>query len=164
MSKLTLVPSKPARPVFHSQGLQDALAESGDCIDQIATNLDHISEDIKNLEGYLAASGVRLSARHSFNTSIEPWDKCYESIEWAEHTSGRWRILYRKTPAFSEEEYGEMLIDGEELPKETICPLIEAPAVVRIRAYHSLRELLQEVGKLATKAVPPIQVKTDIPF
>jgi hypothetical protein len=178
--------SQPVRPKVSDPKLKSALDRVGPEIENYHANLDAISNDIKSIEQYLTASGVRMAARVRIggtNGALTDGDidvmgnysggiyEDAESIEWApvNGDDDRWRLMWVLVRNHGELELCENIaIAGPTYngPSERLerKPLIETSVAVRLRAHKHLAALVEEVGKMVE--VRPLAVKEadEIPF
>lgn len=146
---------------FNDERLRRAIKDTKSAIAERNRNLDRISEDIKKLERYLDESGVRETIQHCFDSSTtalgEPWElefageaaaeEVSEFLVWEERQT-RWRITYLKTKRHG--GFSDCIgwyFEGE---PEVIDhrPLIEAPAIIRLRASEVLPDLVKAIARI----------------
>jgi hypothetical protein len=148
---------------FNDERLKRAVEDTKSTIAERNRNLDRISEDIKKLERYLDESGVRERIQHCFDSGqvvlAEPWElefageaaaeEVAEFLIWEER-QGRWRITYlkRKRCGGFSDCVGWYFGDEQEVIDHR--PLIEAPAIIRLRASEVLPDFLMAVAENMT--------------
>jgi hypothetical protein len=148
---------------FNDDRFKRAVEDTKSTIAERNRNLDRISEDIKKLERYLDESGVRETIHHCFDSSTtalgEPWEfefageaaaeEISEFLIWEER-QGRWRITYlkRKRRGGFSDCIGWYFGDEQEVIDHR--PLIEAPAIIRLRASEVLPDFLMAVAENMT--------------
>jgi hypothetical protein len=126
--------------------------------------LDDVSADIARLERYFRGSTLRIPLQVEFFDSwilperesdldcyAGPIQQVVETVAW-EPLGGdsEWHLTYRKTRRLG--ILDPMGCDGplfERSEDVAHCPLVDAPAVDRIRAHRALPDLVQEAGTLA---------------
>ncbi len=147
---------------FSDERLRRAVQETKGAIEGRNQNLDRISGDIKQLERYLEEAGVReqvevhlgggataLGEAWELQESGEaPAEDVSEFLVWEKlATQDRWRIMYLKTrrQGWWTELVGDFVFEGD---PEVIDhkPLIETPAVVRLRASEVLPDLVKSIA------------------
>lgn len=159
--------TKPSRPEVSDPQLRAALDAVGEHIENYTENLDFVSKDIKGVEQYLSASGIRTGAHVKLGHTEEFTDGDYdmlrnysggihrdvENIEWApaDEREERWRLMYVKFRRFGEVEICEgIAIAGPTYTgfTETLDrrPLIEAPLEVRLQGHRLLPRLVREIA------------------
>jgi hypothetical protein len=166
----------PARPKFSNPRLQQVFDEAAPRLEGFQAQLNRISEDIKSLEKYLEASGVRLELSVRFETSETVLDDPPDVtgnycgaihqdaayVEWApSEPGGRWRVMYKKVRSHGEIDLcEEIIIGGPTFNRDSevldLRPLIETPAATRLGAYKALPDLLKKVAETIT--VQPLEV------
>jgi hypothetical protein len=175
--------TKPTRPTVSEPALQQALSAVGPHIENYHENLDAVSNDIRNIERYLADSGIRVSARirigGSGTRTVGPIDvlqnysgEIYEDDEYLEwgpisEQENKWRVLWRKTRCHGELELCEgIAIAGPTFngASEVLDsrPLIETTVATRLAAHKHLAALVREVGKQVE--IRPIGEQEEISF
>jgi hypothetical protein len=158
--------SHPTRPEVSDPNLRAALNRVGSHIENYSENLDRISNDIRAVEQYLTASGIRLTARVLVSRNDERTDReLYDDetysggiirreahVEWAPGDDGRWRVLHviSQTAGFVSIVEGCLIsgpgfYDPEDVESK---PLIETPVEVRLPAHKHLGELVEALGTL----------------
>jgi len=147
---------------FSDERLRRAVEETTGAIGERNQNLDRISDDIKQLERYLDESGVRgrvdLHLGGGPSALGEVWEvqefgetraeNVSEFIVWEKiEGQDRWRIMYLKNrqEGYWTDLTGGFVFEGE---PEVIDhrPLIETPAVVRLRAIEVLPDLVKAIA------------------
>ena len=176
----------PTRPDVSDPDLRAALERVGPHIENYQQNLDLISKDIKAIEQYLAASGVRLSEGVNIGYTEQFTDGEYdvmgnysggitrdvERIEWGpvDEAGDRWRLLYVLFRRHGQVEicermamFGPTFKEGTDLLARK--PLIETSAAVRLNAHKNLAKLVSKVGS-AVEVQPIVEPISDddIPF
>ena len=161
---------RPKRPEVSTPELRAALDRVGLHIENYHQNLDLISNDIRGIEEYLTASGVRQWAAVKIGHTEEFTDGDYdgagnysggitrdvERIMWgpaSDDSSARWRLMYEKYRKYGEVDIVERIAFSgptfkaawDSLEKK---PLIEMSANTRLQAHPHLAELMERVGKL----------------
>jgi hypothetical protein len=134
--------SAPARPEFHDPSLRQALDRGAPAIETFTSRLDKLSADIKNLEGYLDRSAVRINVCVRFPSDSQEGNEYgpAEYLEWGKGEPDRWRVLYYRTATHPEIDRLVQVDHG---------PLIEASVPVRVRARGALPLLLHAVADAA---------------
>lgn len=147
---------------FSDERLRRAVDETKSAIGDRNQNLDRISEDIKQLERYLESCGVRerIEVHLAGGPTVlgEAWEVQETGEGAAEDVSefttwekianqDRWRIMYLKS-----RRKGWFCVDAGGFSFEGIPqvldhrPLIETPAIIRLRASEVLPDLVKAIA------------------
>ena len=159
------------RPEVSSPELRAALDRVGSHIENYNENLDRLSNDIRAIEQYLTASGVRQWAYVTIGQvedELTDGDldeagfysggiaRNVENIEWGPvngEEGSRWRVVYHKFRVLGRVDIcDQVLLTGPAFtPGGTTIerkPLIETPASTRLQAHKSLATLVERIGQL----------------
>ena len=180
--------TQPTRPDVSDPALRAALERVGPHIENYRQRLDLISNDIKAIEEYLTASGVRLSESvdigYTETFTDGDYDNCSggriardaERIEWGpiDELGDRWRLLYVLVRRHGEVEGVTASSYAPIAISERVAvfgptfkggaeilerkPLIETSIAVRLKAHKNLAKLVSKLGTLVE--VQPIVVPT----
>lgn len=163
-----------AIPKVHSTALSNLLASVGHRVEQFTETLDHVSDDIRAVEQWLQASGIRVRVEHVYRTDHEFDDeavKAYSAaldrrpppdelepppawlvshaLAWTPESNDRqWRILYISRRADGKLG-GADWTDPQLLVSR---PLIETPATVRLGIGNALEKLIEEIASMVPES------------
>lgn len=174
------------RPEVTDPHLRSTLDRVGHHIENYQQNLDTVSADIKAIENYLTASGIRVLAfvvigfleglpddqkEDAAGNYSGPIHRDVERIEWsAIDDTDRWRLNYFKFRRFGEVDVVEKIaICGPNYQGPVLAlerkPLIETTVEVRLLAHPKLADLVSAVAKrVELNAIAAPVTDDDIPF
>jgi hypothetical protein len=158
-----------ATPKVHSKSLATLLETVGQKVEQFTATLDQVSADIRAVEKWLQASGIRVRVEHVYRTEedadeeavkaylkaldypgaeepepVPAWRHTY-ALAWApESENNEWRILH-----ISRRSEGTSPGDQWSEPHVVASrPLIETPVPVRLGIGHALERLIEEIASM----------------
>jgi hypothetical protein len=163
-----------AIPKVHSTALSNILASVGQRVEQFTETLDHVSDDIRAVEKWLQASGIRVRIEHVYRTDEEfdddavkaygaaldrhpppdeleppPAWKVSHALAWTPEPDDRqWRILYISRRA-------EGKLGGSDWTDPQLLvsrPLIETPASVRLGIGNALEKLIEGIASMVPES------------
>jgi hypothetical protein len=157
-------------PQVHSNALSNLLGTVGHKIEQFTATLDNVSDDIRAIERWLQASGIRVRVEHVYRTeeqsdetAVRAYLKALDyrpaeelqpvsarrhtyALAWAAQADERqWRILHSTYHA-----EGTLGVEHRWSEPQVVesRPLIETPAPVRLGIGNALEKLVEALASM----------------
>ncbi len=154
---------------FNDPRLKTAFNQASSEIEGRQTNLDALSQDIKNLETYLNEQKCFHQVEVHLGVTDEPLAVDDFMIVESERLifmeaslkNGRWRIFYQKVELDGVLENG---LEGARVKVLESRPLIETPVEVRVRCKSLLPRLLRRAALASSSDPDALRVKWALPI